>query len=66
MIFRIYFTASGDDNRMEVCKVNTDFSGAETQKGMTVVRLTRFSVTKPKLSDTRLTCCVLPPRCHFS
>ena len=30
---RVNFTAPGDDNRTEVWKVNTDFSGAETRKG---------------------------------
>ena len=30
---RVNFTAPGDDNRTEVWKVHTDFSGAETRKG---------------------------------
>ena len=30
---RVNFTAPGDDNRTEVWRVNTDFSGAETRKG---------------------------------
>lgn len=33
MTSRVNFTAPGDDNRTEVWKVNTDFSGAETRKG---------------------------------
>ena len=30
---RVKFTAPGDDNRTEIWRVNTDFSGAETRKG---------------------------------
>ena len=30
---RVNFTAPGDDNRTEIWRVNTDFSGAETRKG---------------------------------
>ncbi|MBQ9212012.1 MAG: SH3 domain-containing protein [Clostridia bacterium] len=35
---RVNFTAPGDDNRTEVWRVNTDFSGAETRKGTLRVR----------------------------
>ena len=30
---RVSFVAAGDDNRTEIWRVHTDFSGAETQKG---------------------------------
>ena len=30
---RVNFTAPGDDNRTEIWRINTDFSGAETRKG---------------------------------
>ena len=33
MTSRVNFKAPGDDNRTEVWRVNTDFSGAETRKG---------------------------------
>ena len=44
---RVNFTAPGDDNRTEVWRVNTDFSGAETRKG--TLRLRSGPGTKYKV-----------------
>ena len=47
---RVNFTAPGDDNRTEVWRVNTDFSGAETRKG--TLRLRSGPGTKYKVLAT--------------
>ena len=47
---RVNFTAPGDDNRTEVWRVNTDFSGAETRKG--TLRLRSGLGTKYKVLAT--------------
>ena len=47
---RVNFTAPGDDNRREVWRVNTDFSGAETRKG--TLRLRSGPGTKYKVLAT--------------
>ena len=47
---RVNFTAPGDDNRTEVWRVNTDFSGAETRKG--TLRLRSGPGTKHKVLAT--------------
>jgi hypothetical protein len=47
---RVNFTAPGDDNRAEVWRVNTDFSGAETRKG--TLRLRSGPGTKYKVLAT--------------
>ena len=47
---RVNFTAPGDDNRTEVWRVNTDFSGAETRKGTLRLRSgpgTKFVDSQP-------------------
>ena len=50
MTHRVNFTAPGDDNRTEVWRVNTDFSGAETRKG--TLRLRSGPGTKYKVLAT--------------
>jgi hypothetical protein len=47
---RVNFTAPGDDNRTEVWRVNTDFSGADTRKG--TLRLRSGPGTKYKVLAT--------------
>ena len=47
---RVNFTAPGDDNRTEVWRVNTNFSGAETRKG--TLRLRSGPGTKYKVLAT--------------